>query len=128
MKTAILLILTLVSMSNSFAPDQWKLAKNKHGISVYVSEIAGSEYYAFKAVMSVNSTDTQIIEVLRDVSKYPEWFAFTASTKLIQQTMNEQVFFMETDYPWPFSNECMHYHEICERARREAENFHYGKE
>jgi len=44
------------------------------------------------------------------VNKYPEWFAFTASAKLINQITNEQLFFMETDYPWPYSNECMNYH------------------
>ncbi|BDS11472.1 START domain-containing protein [Aureispira anguillae] len=109
MKIVALLIFTLVSIINIYAQDKWKLVKNKNEIKVYVSEISGSNYYAFKAVMTVKSTEAEIIEVLRNVSNYPEWFAFTASAKLIQQTTNEQIFFMETDYPWPFSNECMNY-------------------
>jgi hypothetical protein len=109
MKIAIYLIFTFFCITNSHAQDKWELAKNKDGISVYVSQISGSDYYAFKAVMTVKSTEAEIIEILRDVSNYTEWFAFTASAKLIQQTTNEQTFFMETDYPWPFTNECMNY-------------------
>ena len=109
MKTIIILILIAVSIINISAQEKWELAKNKNGIKVYVSKISGSNYYAFKAVMSVKATETEIVKVFRDVGKYPEWFAFTASTKLICRTTNGQTFFMETDYPWPYSNEGMNY-------------------
>ena len=117
MKVVAFLILTLVGITHSSAQEKWELAKNKNGISVYVSEVPGSRYYAFKAVMSVKSTEAAILKILRAVSNYPEWFAFTASAKLITQTTNEQEFFMETDYPWPFSNECMNYNMTFTKAQ-----------
>ena len=63
----------------------------------------------FKAIMSVKATESEIIKVLKYVDGYPKWFAFTASTKLISRKTSEQTFFMETDYPWPYSNEGMNY-------------------
>ncbi len=117
MKTFILVFLTLVCIEKLNAQQTWKSAKDEDGIKVFVSEVSNSEYFAFKAVMSVKTTEAEIIKKLKDVPKYPEWFAFTASTRLISQSENEQSFFMETDYPWPFSNECMNYQMVFEKLQ-----------
>lgn len=109
MKAMILLILFSIHVDLIHAQDSWQLAKNKDGIKVYVGEITGSDYYAFKAVMTVKSTEAEIVKFIRDVNKYPAWFAYTASAKLIDQNADKLVLFMETDYPWPYSNECMNY-------------------
>lgn len=84
------------------AQQPWQLAKDEDGIKVYVGGVSNSDYYAFKAVMSVKTTEKEFITILKDVGKYTEWFAFTASTRLVAQSDYEQSFFMETDYPWPF--------------------------
>ena len=111
MKVIAFLLLLSVCITKIHTQETWKLAKNKKGIKVYVSVVPSSDYYAFKAVMSVRATEIEIVKIFKDVNKYPEWFAFTASAKLINQITNdEQLFFMETDYPWPYSNECMNYH------------------
>ncbi|TAE26143.1 MAG: hypothetical protein EAZ92_11210 [Candidatus Kapaibacterium sp.] len=117
MKTFILIFLALLSIEKLTAQQTWKLAKDEDGIKVVVSEVSNSEYYAFKAIMSVKTTEAEIIKKLKDVQKYPEWFAFTASTRLLAQSENEQSFFMETDYPWPFSNECMNYQMVFEKLQ-----------
>ncbi|MEZ0611662.1 hypothetical protein ACAW74_24340 [Fibrella sp. WM1] len=109
MRALVSILLVVISIEKSNAQDVWKLVKDEGGIEVYVGKLATSDYVAFKAVMSLKTTKTAIVNVLKEVAKYPEWFAFTASTRLISQPDNEQSFFMETDYPWPFSNECMNY-------------------
>mgnify|MGYP000379912974 CR=1 FL=1 len=109
MKTILFLIIISVSIPQIHQSETWELAKNKKGIKVYVSQIQNSAYYAFKAIMSVKATEAEILKILKEVNKYSEWFAFTASAKLISKKTDEQDFFMKTDYPWPFSNECMHY-------------------
>lgn len=91
------------------AQNNLKLAKDKDGIKVFVCSVDASEYYAFKAVMSVKSTENEILQILKDVGHYPEWFAFTSSVKLISKNEKGYQFFMETDYPWPYSNECKNY-------------------
>lgn len=109
MKTIVILILMVISTMNISAQEKWKLAKNKNGIRVYISKVPGSDYYAFKAIMSVKTTENDVVKILKNVNKYPDWFAFTASTKLISRGGNKQLFFMETDYLWPYSNEGMNY-------------------
>jgi hypothetical protein len=109
MKYIILGLMLITGIVKSFGQEKWKLAKNEQGIEVYVSKIPNSDYFAFKAVMSVKSTENQILKILKDVNRYSEWFAFTETVKLIKQSENEQFFEMETDYPWPFANECMNY-------------------
>lgn len=109
MKTILLLILLSAGISMIHAQGNWQLAKNKSGIRVFTGAIPGSEYHAFKAEMSVPETQAEIVKILQDVEKYPEWFAFTASAKRISQSSEEQVMILETDYPWPYANECMQY-------------------
>jgi hypothetical protein len=109
MKKIIFLIIILGSGSKVYSQKSWQLVKDKEGIKVYVNEASSSAYFSFKAVMSVKNSKVEIINVLKDVSNYPKWFAFTASAKLIDQTTSELRFSMETDYPWPYSNECMNY-------------------
>lgn len=109
MKYIIIGLLWIMGVSKSFGQQNWKLAKNDKGIQVYVSEVSGSKYFAFKAIMSVKTKENEIVRILKDINKYPEWFAYTESAVLIKKSENELYFTMETDYPWPFSNECMNY-------------------
>jgi hypothetical protein len=115
MKYLVMGIMLFVGILKSFGQPTWELVKNEQGIKVYVGKVPDSDYFAFKAIMSVKTTENKILQILKDVSKYPEWFAFTESVKLINQAENEQSFAMETDYPWPFSNECMNYSMVFQR-------------
>lgn len=119
MKYTLLLIFLFAFVSKTLSQENWNLAKNEQGIKVYVGEISNSEYHAFKAVMTIKSTVKQILNILKDVNKYNEWFAFTESVKLIKQTDNYQLFEMESDYPWPFANECMKYTMVFQSMENE---------
>jgi len=109
MRATVFLMLLSFGIFNSHLQEKWELTKNKNGVKVYVRKMPDSSYYAFKALMFVNSKEKEIVQLLRDVDQYPKWFAYTSSARLINQTSKEQEFFMETDYPWPYSNECMNY-------------------
>ena len=116
MKYSIMGLMLVTGILKSFGQQTWKLVKNEQGIKVYVGEAPNSSYFAFKALMSVKATEGEVLKVLKDVNKYPDWFAFTESVELIEQTKTEQFFSMETDYPWPFSNECMNYSMVFQRT------------
>jgi hypothetical protein len=120
MKYLIIALLLSVGAAESFAQGTWRLAKDEKGIKVYVGDVPNSDYHAFRAVMTVKTTEREVLNVLGDVNTYPEWFAFTASAKLLQRTEQEQSFFMETDYPWPFANECMNYSMTFQRMENKA--------
>jgi hypothetical protein len=109
MKIMVFMIVILASIAKTYSQKNWQLAKDKEGIKVFVNKVSNSDYCAFKAIMTVRASKIEIVKILKDVNTYPKWFAFTASAKLITQSTNEQDFLMETDYPWPYSNECMKY-------------------
>jgi hypothetical protein len=108
-KIIVFMIVILGSIAKTYSQKNWQLAKDKEGIKVFVNKVSYSDYYVFKAIMTVRASKLEIVKVLKDVNNYPKWFAFTASSKLINQSTNEQYFLLETDYPWPYSNECMNY-------------------
>lgn len=108
-KLLLLLACLFIGIRKNYAQDNLKLAKDKDGIKVFTGPVSASDYYAFKAVMSLKSTEIEILKILKDVGNYPEWFAFTSSVKLIYQNGNDHQFILETDYPWPYSNECKNY-------------------
>ena len=83
MKVILLVLFVAISITKSNAQETWQLAKDKEGIKVYVSEFGNSDYYAFKAIMSVRTNESKIVEILKDANKYSDWFAFTALAKLM---------------------------------------------
>ncbi|RIW13413.1 hypothetical protein D0X99_16720 [Algoriphagus lacus] len=115
-KFSIVLALFFASIHESFAQETWGLVKDEQGIQVFVAKVANSDFKAFKAVMSVKTTEDRVLEILKDVNKYPDWFAYTKSVKLIKQSENEQQFSMETDYPWPYYNECSNYSMVFQKS------------
>ncbi len=98
----------MVSVSVTGQND-WALALNKDGIEIYVQETPGSDYYSFKAIMSVSHSEEDILNILKDVESYPDWFAYTSSVQLLYSTPEELQSIMETDFPWPYHNECKNY-------------------
>lgn len=103
------IILFLAVTINAGAQDNWKIAKQQDGITIYVQKEVSSNYWSFKAVMEVNSSIEKIVQVLKKVENYIDWFAFTASAHLIKTAGNSQYVCIETDYPWPYENEYMNY-------------------
>lgn len=108
-KWIIMLPCLFISGIKLIGQDNFKLAKEKDGIRVWVGPVSESDYFAFKAEMSIEASEGEILKILKDVGSYPDWFAFTSSVKLISQNENSQQFLLETDYPWPYANECMQY-------------------
>lgn len=108
MKCLIVGLFVLIGLA-SYGQQKWKLAKRDQGIEIFTTEVMNSNYVAFKATMSIKTTEQEVLKILKDLHKYPEWLAYTASVSEIQQTGLDQRFVMETDYPWPYSNECMKY-------------------
>lgn len=120
MKYLIVSMMLSIGMISVFAQETWTLVKDEQGIRVYVAETPKSDYYAFRAVMTVKTSEHEILKILKNVNKYPEWFAFTESATLMQQTEHELFFVMEIDYPWPFSNECMNYSMVFQRTENKS--------
>lgn len=91
------------------AQSLWKIDKQKDDITVYTRVESDSEFKAFKAVMTVEATTTDILEILKNADDYVKWYGFTKTSKLLKQETDVQYNYVETTFPWPYSNRDMVY-------------------
>ena len=105
----LLLALLIVLSTPVMSQTNWQLVKQRNNISVYTRLETGSLYKSFKAVSFVSSSPREIFEVLGDVNGYKKWFAFAKAVRLLEHSENTKYVYMETGFPWPFSNEDMVY-------------------
>ncbi len=112
MKAVVLSLLPVVlaaSPHHAISESSWELVAHDDGVEVYTRQKAGSEYRAFKSTVTVDATAAEIVDVLKDVDSYVNWFAFTEHAELLRVTPVEQFTYVETYFPWPLSNEDMIY-------------------
>lgn len=103
--TCLCYFITLVAYGQTV----WEVDKKNDGITVYTRKESHSDYKAFKATVSLKSSLDQIIELLKDADRYKDWYGFTKTSKLLSREKNVQYTYMETIFPWPFSNRDMVY-------------------
>ena len=108
-KTISFLLIFSVLPSIAFSQDLWELEKDSDGIKVYTRLEAGSPYKSFKAIALANASGEAIAAILKDINGYAAWFAFTEKVKLLENSLHEKYVYMETQFPWPFTNEDMIY-------------------
>ncbi len=108
MKVPWLLIITLLSFP-VLSEEVWEQVESDSNITVYTKLMPGNPYKSFKAVAIVQSTPDKLFEILDDVSSYNQWFAYSHSVRLLGRNQNKKYVYMETSFPWPFSNEDMIY-------------------
>jgi len=92
-----------------FSQNNWEIDKNKDGIKVYTRVEKGSNFKAFKAIVEVDNTIGEIIKILKNVSEYTNWYGYTKTSKLLKTENNIQYNYVETIFPWPYSNRDMVY-------------------
>lgn len=90
---------------NSHAQYNWKLEKQKDGISVYLSAIAGSNFKAVKVECTLTGTYTKLVALLSNVSQFSNWIYNTKRTRLLEKKNPlDFIYYQETHMPWPLSN------------------------
>lgn len=100
--------LTFFSAQELFQ-NNWKIDKNKDGIKVYTRVEKGSNFKAFKAIVEVDNSIDEIIKILKNVSEYTNWYGYTKTSKLLKIEKGIQYNYVETIFPWPYSNRDMVY-------------------
>lgn len=92
-----------------FSQNNWEIDKNKNGIKVYTRVEKGSNFKAFKAIVEVDNSIDEIIKILKNVSEYTNWYGYTKTSKLLKTESDIQYNYVETIFPWPYSNRDMVY-------------------
>jgi hypothetical protein len=92
-----------------FSQNKWEIDNNKDGIKVYTRVEKGSDFKTFKAIIEVDNTIDEIIKILKNVSEYTNWYGYTKTSKLLKAEKEAQYNYVETIFPWPYSNRDMVY-------------------
>lgn len=81
--------------------ENWQLAKDEAGIKVYLSDIPGSQYKAYRAVTTVNADIKQLLALQADVKGSCKWI-FECQEQSVLKTAGEQSWlYARFSAPWP---------------------------
>ncbi|MEO9476734.1 MAG: START domain-containing protein [Cyclobacteriaceae bacterium] len=118
MKQTALFLLTCILVSlyfPSFSQKSWEIEKRQDGVVVYTKDENNSAFKSFKGVVTVEASSDEIVKILRDADKYVEWYGYTQTSKLLKQEAETQYTYVETIFPWPYSNRDMVYRMSIDR-------------
>lgn len=81
--------------------EDWKLAKDEDGIKVYLSEVQGSKYKAYRGVTTIASDVASLRALQEDVDGSCKWIHACAEQKLLKHEGAESWVYTRFDMPWP---------------------------
>jgi hypothetical protein len=88
-----------------FTQYNWKLEKQKNGISVYLSDVKESSFKAVKVECNLTGTYSKLIALLINVSQFNTWIYNNKTSSILKQNSPlDFIYYSETQMPWPLSN------------------------
>lgn len=98
-------LLFISVMNTGHTQYNWKPQKDKNGIKVYLSDVAGSSFKAIKVECTLTGSYARLIAILTNVSGLRNWvYHNKTSYTLKQNSPLDFIYYSETSMPWPLSN------------------------
>jgi hypothetical protein len=94
------LLLTAPALAQAQATD-WKLAKNKDGVQVYLSEVPGSRYKSFRGVTLVKADVSTLGHLQENLRVSCAWLYACAQMRLLKFSDEAIWVYLDTKLPWP---------------------------
>lgn len=83
------------------AADEWNLAKDADGVKIYLKEVPGSKYKAFKSVITINANIERVVAEQSNAEKSCNWIHDCKSSKLLKEEGNQAWVYTRFKAPWP---------------------------
>jgi hypothetical protein len=107
---AVVLTLTTAA-SRPAAGGDWETVAREDGILVMMREIPNRHFPTIRTVAVLNESIYDVLAVLSDVERYPQWMVRCAEARRLSQRGElEYVTYSRTDAPWPVSDRDAVYH------------------
>lgn len=87
----IVVLLAGLGGCQSLYQSDWALIKEKDGVQFYTRPVVGSRIPEFKGVTTLPGTTQQMLDVLMDVSSYPQWVYQCKSAEVIETIDYDQI-------------------------------------
>ncbi|MEK1939244.1 MAG: START domain-containing protein [Pseudomonas sp.] len=81
--------------------EDWKVAKDEDGIKVFLSEVPGSQYKAYRGVTTIKSDIKTLRALQEDVSGSCQWIFQCSEQKLLKSEGAESWTYTRFSPPWP---------------------------
>ncbi len=91
---------TVLLGSGAHAED-WQLAKDEEGVKVWLSEVPGSKYKAYRGVTTIEAGIDRVRTLQEDVAGACAWIYECESQKLLKHEGNRAWTYSRFNTPWP---------------------------
>jgi len=103
-RMAVLCGLTVLLATATAQAEDWQVAKEKDGIKVSLSEVAGSKYKAYRGVTVMKTTMEKLRALQEDVPGACAWIHECKSQKLLKHEGNKSWTYTQFNTPWPVTS------------------------
>ncbi|HEY1026502.1 MAG TPA: START domain-containing protein [Pseudomonas sp.] len=95
------LVVMLCASAVQAAERQWQLEREEDGIRVYLAEVPGSKYKAYRGVVTVKSDLPRILAVQEDVTGSCAWIFSCQQQRLLDTRGDVSEVYTRFEMPWP---------------------------
>lgn len=91
--------------STGYGQANWKLTRDKDGITVYQRPTNNSAYKSIKVECTLDGNYNKLFAIIADVTHYKDWVYNNKTTSFLKTVSpSEFYYYSETFLPWPMSN------------------------
>ncbi|MCP4934058.1 MAG: hypothetical protein GY927_07580 [bacterium] len=105
MLNAAMLLAVLLASYMPVGASEWRLAKNKGGIKIFIRPVQGSNYDAFKGVTKISTSFKKLLGVLADTPSNCRWMHQCGKPTILKQVSFKERYIYQINYlPAPLWN------------------------
>jgi len=95
----------LLSVCGILQAQEWQLAKEKDGITIYSRKEPGSNFKAFRGEVEFQADIHDVFSIIEDVEKFDEWDDDVSLIRVIEHEAGRFIrYYVVYDVPWPFTD------------------------
>lgn len=105
LKKALLAVLICCSFLELHAQDEWKLAKDSHGVKVYTKPSENSDYNQVKGIIILDAPLESFVAIVRDLENFKDWGYRIRNVEILERLGDTvQVYYSVAKAPFPYKN------------------------
>lgn len=95
------LAMLLCASAVQAAERQWQLEREEDGVSVYLADVPGSKYKAYRGVVTINADLAAVQAAQEDVAGSCSWIFSCQQQRLLVTEGNVSELYTRFEMPWP---------------------------
>lgn len=102
----IAILLALIYSSNAMAREEnWQLAKDDNGVSIFTRAVEGSPFLEVKGTVTLNAPFSRVSELMGTGESCAPWRANCKSSQVLEKVSEQERYvYLILDLPWPASD------------------------